>query len=128
VPEIEKTANLVEEITAANLEQNDNIDQINNAIQQLNQVTQQNAASSEEMATSSEELMQHAQELKNLIAFFRINLQDAVDKSIARKVKKESSYAGHAYPEPKTSNKGTAALKPKSAYKPATKDDDYENF
>lgn len=70
VPEIEKTASLVEEITAATLEQNSNIDQMNNAIQQLNNVTQQNAASSEEMATSSEELMNHAAEMKELIAFF----------------------------------------------------------
>src|SRR6056297_1741959 len=70
VPEIEKTAKLVQEISAASLEQNSGADQVNNAIQQLNQVTQQNAASSEEMATSSEELSGQAHQLKENIAYF----------------------------------------------------------
>ncbi|MFP4024877.1 MAG: methyl-accepting chemotaxis protein [Thiohalospira sp.] len=73
VPEIEKTAKLVQEISAASLEQNSGADQVNNAIQQLNQVTQQNAAASEEMATSSEELSGQAEQLKELIAYFKID-------------------------------------------------------
>ncbi|HYX08826.1 MAG TPA: methyl-accepting chemotaxis protein [Bacteroidales bacterium] len=73
VPEIEKTARLVQEITAASMEQNSGSDQINNAIQQLNQVTQQNAAASEEMATSSEELASQADQLKDIIAYFNIS-------------------------------------------------------
>ncbi len=71
VPEIEKTTKLVQEISAASLEQNSGATQINNAIQQLNQVTQQNAASSEEMATSSEELASQAEQLMDTISFFR---------------------------------------------------------
>ncbi len=73
VPEIERTAKLVQEISAASIEQNSGADQVNNAIQQLNQVTQQNAASSEEMATSSEELASQAEQLKELMAFFKID-------------------------------------------------------
>ncbi len=72
VPEIEKTAKLVQEITAASLEQNSGADQINNAIQQLNNVTQQNAAASEEMATSSEELSSQAEQLKEIVSYFQI--------------------------------------------------------
>ena len=72
VPEIEKTAKLVQEITAASLEQNSGAEQVNNAIQQLNQVTQQNAAASEEMATSAEELSGQADQLKEIIAYFDI--------------------------------------------------------
>jgi methyl-accepting chemotaxis protein len=71
VPEIDKTAKLVQEITAASLEMNSGADQVNSAIQQLNQVTQQNAAASEEMATSSEELASQAEQLKDIISFFR---------------------------------------------------------
>ncbi len=71
VPEIEKTAKLVEEITSASMEQNSGADQINSAIQQLNQVTQQNAAASEEMATSAEELSSQADSLRELVAFFK---------------------------------------------------------
>lgn len=73
VPEIEKTAKLVQEIAAASIEQSTGSDQVNNAIQQLNNVTQQNAAASEEMATSSEELASQAEQLKEIIEYFKIN-------------------------------------------------------
>jgi len=73
IPEVEKTARLVQEITAASLEQNSGADQINNAIQQLNQVTQQNAAASEEMSTSSEELSSQAEQLKDVVSFFTLS-------------------------------------------------------
>ncbi len=72
VPEIEKTSKLLQEITAASLEQNSGADQINTAIQQLNQITQQNAAASEEMATSSEELSSQADQLKEIVSYFYI--------------------------------------------------------
>lgn len=72
VPEIEKTSRLVQEISAASIEQNSGAEQINNALQQLNQVTQQNASASEELATSAEELANQAEHLRELIGFFRI--------------------------------------------------------
>ncbi len=73
IPEIERTAKLVQEISAASLEQNTGSEQINSAIQQLSQVTQQNAAASEEMATSSEELASQSQQLKEIISYFKIS-------------------------------------------------------
>ncbi len=78
IPEIEKTAKLVQEIAAASMEQNSGSDQINNAIQQLNHVTQQNAASSEELATSAEELSSQAEHMKELISFFKFDGKDKV--------------------------------------------------
>jgi methyl-accepting chemotaxis protein len=72
IPEIERTAKLVQEIAAASMEQTSGADQVNTAIQQLNQVTQQNAAASEEMATSAEELSSQADQLKDIISYFRI--------------------------------------------------------
>ena len=72
LPEIEKTAKLVQEISAASVEQNSGAEQVNSALQQLNQVTQQNAAASEEMATSSEELASQAEQLKEIVNFFKI--------------------------------------------------------
>jgi methyl-accepting chemotaxis protein len=71
LPEIEKTYQLVLEISSASNEQNSGAEQINTAIQQLNDVTQQNAASSEELAANSEELSAQAQNLKELISFFK---------------------------------------------------------
>ncbi|HEY4789304.1 MAG TPA: methyl-accepting chemotaxis protein [Bacteroidales bacterium] len=72
VPEIEKTSKLVQEISAASIEQNSGADQINSAIQQLNTVTQQNASASEELATSAEELANQSEQLKELILFFKL--------------------------------------------------------
>ncbi len=72
VPDIQKTAELVSEISAASAEQNTGADQINKAIQQLDQVTQQNASASEEMASTSEELSSQAQYLTDAISFFNI--------------------------------------------------------
>ncbi len=73
VPEVEKTSQLVQEITAASNEMNSGADQVNNAIQQLNQVTQQNASSSEELASNAEELSSQADQLKQVISFFKLN-------------------------------------------------------
>ena len=73
MPEIDKTAKLVQEISAASLEQNSGADQINSAVQQLSQVTQQNAAASEEMATSAEELSAQSEQLRDAVSFFKID-------------------------------------------------------
>jgi len=70
VPDIKRTAALVQEITAASNEQSAGAQQINNAIQQLDNIIQSNAASSEELASTSEELSAQAEQLKSTIAFF----------------------------------------------------------
>jgi methyl-accepting chemotaxis protein len=72
VPNIIKTSDLVQEITASSIEQNTGADQINNAIQSLNQVIQQNAASAEELSASAEELSTQADLLKDMIGYFKI--------------------------------------------------------
>jgi len=72
VPNIQYTAELVQEISAASREQNTGANQINRAIQQLDQVTQQNSATSEELASASEELAGQAEMLQQTIGFFRI--------------------------------------------------------
>ncbi|HDH05492.1 MAG TPA: methyl-accepting chemotaxis protein [Nitrospirae bacterium] len=71
VPDIQKTAELVQEINAASSEQNTGAEQINKAIQQLEQVIQQNAGASEEMASTAEELAAQAEQLQDSIAFFK---------------------------------------------------------
>ncbi len=72
VPDIQKTADLVQEISAASNEQNSGSEQINKAIQQLDQVIQQNASTSEEMASTAEELAGQSEQLRRTVAFFRI--------------------------------------------------------
>jgi len=73
VPDIKKTAELVQEIAAASKEQSAGASQINNAIQQLDQVIQQNASASEQMASTSEELSSQSEQLQATISFFRTN-------------------------------------------------------
>ena len=75
VPDIKRTAELVEEITAACREQDIGSAQINQAIQQLDKVTQQNASASEQVSSTSEELSTQADQLQNTIAYFRIEQQ-----------------------------------------------------
>jgi methyl-accepting chemotaxis protein len=72
VPEIRKTAELVQEITVASNEQNQGAEQINKAMQQLDQVIQQNAGASEEMSATAEELSSQASALQDMIAFFKL--------------------------------------------------------
>ena len=72
VPNIRKTAELVQEISAASREQDAGADQINKSIQQLDTVIQQNAASSEEMASTAEELSSQSEQLQDMIGFFEV--------------------------------------------------------
>ncbi len=71
VPDIKKTADLVEEISAACREQDLGAGQMNQAIQQLDKVIQQNAAAAEEISSTSEELAAQSERLQSTIAFFR---------------------------------------------------------
>jgi methyl-accepting chemotaxis protein len=75
VPDIKKTADLVEEISAACREQDIGADQMSQAIQELDKVIQQNAAAAEEIASTSEELSDQAETLQSAIAFFKTGEQ-----------------------------------------------------
>jgi ABC-type sugar transport system substrate-binding protein len=71
LPSIHKTAELVQEISAASHEQSTGVEQINTAIQQLDNVTQQNAITSESVAAAAEELAAQAEQLRNAMQFFK---------------------------------------------------------
>ncbi|WP_031481616.1 methyl-accepting chemotaxis protein [Maridesulfovibrio frigidus] len=86
VPDIQKTASLVQEITAASNEQNSGAEQINLSIQQLDHIIQQNASASEEMASTAEELSSQSNQLLDTISFFRVDGSSArqVSATVAR--------------------------------------------
>ena len=71
VPDIKRTAELVQEIAAASTEQDAGADQINKAVHTLDQVVQQNAAAAQEMAATAEELSAQAVQMQGHIAFFK---------------------------------------------------------
>ncbi len=72
VPEIKRTADLVQEISASSREQDAGADQINSALSQLDMVIQRNASASEELASLSEELTSQAMEMQSSVSFFVI--------------------------------------------------------
>jgi methyl-accepting chemotaxis protein len=72
VPDIQRTAELVQEISASSNEQNSGAEQINKAMQQLDQVIQQNASAAEEMSATAEELSSQAEQLQATVAFFKV--------------------------------------------------------
>ncbi|MFT5451136.1 MAG: methyl-accepting chemotaxis protein [Enterobacterales bacterium] len=82
VPDITKTAELVQEISAASEEQSSGVGQINSAMQQLDKVTQQNAAGSEELAATAEEMQAQSENLQEVVSFFRLAAR-ATGKSTA---------------------------------------------
>jgi methyl-accepting chemotaxis protein len=75
LPDVQRTAELVQEITAASREQDAGAGQINKALQQLDQVIQQNAAASEEVSATAGELAGQAEQLRGAISFFQIDAQ-----------------------------------------------------
>jgi len=72
VPDIKKTADLIQEIASSSREQNSGLEQINEALLQLDQVIQRNATSSEQLASMAEQLTGQAASLNSTIEFFKI--------------------------------------------------------
>ncbi|MDD1519162.1 MULTISPECIES: methyl-accepting chemotaxis protein [Bradyrhizobium] len=117
VPDIKKTAELVEEITAACREQDVGSAQINQAIQQLDKVGQQNASASEQVSSTSEELASQAEQLQSTIAYFRIE-QGAksqaaapIDRAVNQLRAKAATMAAAERPAKKPQAKPARALK-----------------
>jgi len=71
VPNIQKTAELVQDINAASREQSAGAGQINDVIQQLSSVGQQNAGTAEEMSSTAQELAAQSEQLQASISFFK---------------------------------------------------------
>ncbi|WP_024871976.1 methyl-accepting chemotaxis protein [Tolumonas lignilytica] len=90
VPDIKRTSDLVQEITAASQEQSSGVAQINVAMGQLSQITQQNASASEELAATAEEMTAQAGQLTDLINYFQVtntNSPQAANLKSTRPVK-----------------------------------------
>ena len=98
VPDIQRTSQLVQEISASSREQSSGADQVNVALQQLNEVTQRNASASEEMASSSEELASQAEELSATVSYFKVSDSVNLDKkSSVRKVTKKPTVSSSSF-------------------------------
>jgi len=130
VPDIQKTAELIQEIAAASNEQNAGAAQINKAIQQLDQVVQQNASASEEMASTSEELSSQAEQLMSTMTFFRVS--SAVEQSHKRPLKAlpgaETHMRSSSVKTSTTPGKAVAAGSGVALDMGSASDEDFERF
>jgi len=72
VPEIKRTADLVEEIAAASATQDVNARQVNDALQTLGSVIHQNASAAEEIASTTQALSDKARQLTDATDFFDV--------------------------------------------------------
>ncbi len=72
VPDIQKTAELVQEISVASKEQDIGSNEINSALQQLDQVVQRSASSAEELANSAQELSMQVEGQREAMGFFTV--------------------------------------------------------
>lgn len=72
VPSIHKTAELVQEVSAASNEQSSGVAQINQAMSLLDQITQQNASAAEELSATAEELAGQAKTLRQRMEIFTL--------------------------------------------------------
>ncbi len=115
LPDIRKTADLVQEINASSKEQDTGAQQINKAIQQLDKVIQQNASASEEMAATAEELSSQSAQLQSTIAFFRMddhsaNRQQRQVVAKAQPVKSAAKVDPRAIKQVKSNGNGKSAM------------------
>ena len=69
--QVRRVSDLIGEVTAATVEQNSGIGQVNMAVGELDKVTQQNAALVEESAAAAESLRHQADRLTQAVAAFR---------------------------------------------------------
>lgn len=99
VPDIQKTAELVQEIAAASREQNQGVGQINQSVQQLDQVIQQNTSVSEELSAQ-------ATALNDTVGFFVI---DERSQTLTKKAAPVARSANARKPNPASVSQGRVA-------------------
>lgn len=98
IPEIQKTAQLIQEVAVSSNEQKTGSEEITKAIVQFSQVTQQNAAAAEEMSSNSEELASQAELLKETIGFFNTGKQMNETKQKLSHISSKSNYKRNQIP------------------------------
>jgi len=72
VPDIQKTAVLVQEIASASREQGSGAEQINKALLQLDAVIQKSAATSEELSAAASALSERAEGMRDGVSYFSL--------------------------------------------------------
>jgi methyl-accepting chemotaxis protein len=122
-PDVQKSFNLVREISSSSAEQRSGAEQINVALAQLNQVTQQNASSSEELASASTNFNNQSAKLKETVSFFKLDKKGEVlyqRERIINQIEQLKSILNET-DEANNSTKTYEQSTPVSSVKPTTK-------
>ncbi|MBK9579919.1 MAG: methyl-accepting chemotaxis protein [Fibrobacteres bacterium] len=88
VPSIRRTADLVQEITAASREQSTGLGQINTSLTQLAQTTQGAASASEQLSSTAEEMSAQAQGMQEAVRWFQLPVSRIPESTSARPPKR----------------------------------------
>jgi methyl-accepting chemotaxis protein len=134
VPKIQKTADLVDEITAASEEQAQGIALISDAVGQLEKAAQQNASGSEQLAATAEELSGQAMQLQQVMAFFKVDAnQSSAEGLPSQSIKPFSGEQRSTFIGVTSVRTVPAAFKPVQAnkvggVKPEFNENDFERF
>jgi len=75
VAQVKRVTDLINEISAATVEQTSGLNQINDAVAQLSDVTQQNAALVEQSAAAADSLRDQARQLVDVVSVFNLGQQ-----------------------------------------------------
>jgi methyl-accepting chemotaxis protein len=94
IPDIQKTAEVVQEISAASSEQKTVVDQISGAMFQLDRLIQQFAGTAGTMSMTSQELATQAGQLQDAITFFNTGSEQPV-----RETRKQTPLSNGVQPD-----------------------------
>jgi methyl-accepting chemotaxis protein len=96
VPSIRKTADLVQEVSAASREQSTGVGQVSKAMSAVDDVTQRNASAAEELSSTAEQMSAQVEALQGVIGFFQV--EGSGEKAAPRPVPAAPLPAGAARP------------------------------
>jgi len=126
VGQVRRVCDLINEISAATLEQSSGISQVGDAVTQLDQVTQQNAALVEESAAAAESLKHQAQQLVQAVANFKLGQMHDTPAHAPAIVRAPAKPAQRPAPARTAAAPGKPV--PRAAVPQAAKDDDWATF
>ncbi|WP_430932775.1 methyl-accepting chemotaxis protein [Saccharicrinis sp. 156] len=89
LPQIEKTSEMVAEISNASVKQQVSVEQVNSSIKELHEIAQNNVEASEEIAFTSEQLKDLSDSLKDSLHFFKTSNPAAKERMENVKMAKE---------------------------------------
>ncbi|MEE4359523.1 MAG: methyl-accepting chemotaxis protein [Desulfococcaceae bacterium] len=97
---IQKTADLIQEISTSGEEQADGIVQVNKSIQQLDQIIQHNAVATEEMAATSRSFLDQAEKLLTAASFFKVSEKNKAEKQRMHNADRKDAQKAESPAEP----------------------------